>query len=181
MGGLGSGRQPTQTSVDDCRAIDIGELCDAGRVASQPRGEISWVARRSGVTRAQLSYTIAAEDWPGGAPLLMLALRYRKTLSSPESCDYIVLSGGGARRWVARCPTCWRPVRQLYAPPDHDYFLCRDCHGLVYRRRPQTAALAQVQTTMDSLLEALAQVRRAAASAGPRRPDGAPPKRFCGR
>jgi hypothetical protein len=168
MGGLGSGRRPTQTSVDDCRVLEIGELCDAGRVASQPRGEISWVAKRSGITRAQLSYTIAAEDWPGGPPLLMLALRYRKTLSSPESCDYIVLSDGGARRWVARCPTCRRPVRRLYAPPDHDSFLCRDCQGLVYRRRPQqTAALTQVQATMGSLLGSLTQVQTAVASAGP--------------
>jgi hypothetical protein len=167
MGGLGSGRRPRQTSVDDCRVLEIGELCDAGRVASQPRGEISWVAKRSGITRAQLSYTIAKEDWPGGPPLLMLALRYRKTLSSPESSDYIVLSDGGARRWVAQCPTCWRPVRRLYAPPDDDSFLCRDCHGLVYRRRPQTAALTQVQATMGSLLEGLTQVRTAAARAGP--------------
>ena len=37
MGGPGSGRHATKISVTDCRAIEIGELCDGGRLGSATR------------------------------------------------------------------------------------------------------------------------------------------------
>jgi len=177
MGGLGSGRQRTMTSVADCRVIEIGELCDAGRCASQRRGEIRWVGERTGVMRARLSYTIAEQRWHGGDVLLTLTLRYRHRLMAPESRDEIVLAGGGGRRFYGECPFCERPVRKVYAPPGEEHFLCRRCHGLVYRRMPQQealAALADVQAAMGSLLEGLYELSPAttkARSAAARRRD----------
>jgi hypothetical protein len=158
MGGLGSGRQPTRTSVADCRVIEIGELCDAGRYARCPRGEIRWVDGHTKATRACLSYTIAEQLWPGGETLLTLTLCYRRTETAPQSRDHVVLTGGAGRRIFAACPFCERPVRKLYAPPGAEHFLCRRCHDLVYRRVPQQeslAALAEVQAAMGWLLEGL--------------------------
>ena len=177
MGGLGSGRRRTRTSVADCRVIEIGELCDAGRCASQPRGEIRWLGERTGVMRARLSYTIAEQRWPGGDVLLTLTLRYRQRLMASESRDEIVLVGGGGRRFYGECPFCERPVRKLYAPPGEEHFLCRSCHRLVYRRVPQQearAALADAEAAMGSLLEGLYELSPAttkARSAAARRRD----------
>ena len=176
MGGLGSGRRPTRASVADCRILEIGELCDGGRCARHRRGEIRWVSAATKLTRARLTYAITAELWPDRAPLLILALRYQMTLTAPESRERIVLSGGGGVRFLAECPWCERAVRKLYAPPGAEQFLCRECHGLVYRRMPQAEALDLVQAAMGSLLEGLyelspetASVRSAAAARSARK------------
>jgi len=155
MGGLGSGRQPWRRSVDESRELEIGELADGDRLASQPRGEICWVDERSGEIRACLSYAISTGCWAATARTSILALRYRQTPSSPESRECMLLLCGAGGRWVAECPRCGRPVRQLYSPPAADYFLCRGCYGLVYRRQPKTEALAQVRAAMGSLLDGL--------------------------
>lgn len=158
MGGLGSGRRATHASVADCRVIEIGELCDAKRFARCPRGEIHWVASDKGLTRARLLYAIGEQPGPGGATLLTLTLRYHRTPSATASQERIVLAGGAGRRFLAECPSCARPVRKLYAPPGAERFLCRVCHGLVYRRMPQQEALAALQAAMGSLLEGLHEV-----------------------
>lgn len=159
MGGTGSGRGRTKTSVADCRAIDIGELCDAGRLASHPRGKIRWVEARSGYTRGRLSYTIAELLWFGGEVLLTLTLHYRNRPGAPQGCTDIVLVGGGAgRRYYAQCPFCERRVRKLYGPPGEEHFLCWRCHGLVHRRVPaleKRAAQADLQAARGSLCEGL--------------------------
>jgi hypothetical protein len=149
MGGTGSGRWPTTMAVDECRLLEIDELCNGGRWASHPRGRIRWLQKGSRTVRASLSYVIAWEDWPPGAPLLMLELRYRPTPTAPESCDRIRLEVGAARRCVARCPGCDRPVRKLYAPPSDAHFFCRDCQGLAYRRSARAEKQAQMRATWD--------------------------------
>ena len=159
MGGTGSGRGRTKTSVADCRAIDIGELCDGGRLAGRPRGEIRWVEARSGYILGRLSYTIAELLWFGGEVLLTLTLHYENRPGAPHSCTDIVLVGGGAgRRYYAECPFCVRRVRKLYAPPGQEHFLCWRCHGLVHRRVPaleKLAAQADVRAAIGSLWQGL--------------------------
>jgi len=139
-------------AVDQCRVLEIGELCDGGRWASHPRGRIRWVEKGSKTVRASLSYAIAWEDWPPGAPLLLLELRYHPTPTAPESCDRIRLEVGAARRCVARCPGCDRPVRKLYAPPSDAHFFCRDCQGLVYRRSVSAEKRAQLRAIGDDAM-----------------------------
>ena len=58
MGGLGSGRRSWRLGVDECRALDLGELCDQGRWHTQAHGEVVWRARYDGATLARLSYAI---------------------------------------------------------------------------------------------------------------------------
>jgi hypothetical protein len=165
MGGLGSGRRPTRASVADCRVLEIGELCDAKRCARHPRGEIRWLSRGTGRTRARLSYAIRDELRPDGAPLLILAAGYQMTLTAPESCERIVLSGGAGVRFLAACPRCGGAVRKLYAPPGAEHFFCRECYGLVYRRGPHAKALANVQAAVGPLLKGLYELSPEPASA----------------
>ena len=99
--------------------------------------------------RASLSYEIAWEDWPPGAPLLIMSVCYRRTPTAPESCDRIILEGGDGSRLVALCPGCESRVRQLYAPPGDDSFCCRACQGLVYRRSARAEKQARWRATWE--------------------------------
>jgi hypothetical protein len=155
MGGRGSGRQPWRGSVYESRELEIGELTDGGRWASQPRGEIRWVGVRSGEMRECLSYAISRGCSLAKARTSLLALRYRRTPGSPERRECLLLVCGAGGRWVAQCPRCRRPLRQLYSPSSAHYFLCRGCYGLVCRRRLETEALAEAQAAMGSLLDGL--------------------------
>jgi hypothetical protein len=159
MRGLGNGRLPTKLAVDECRRLEIGELCDGRRWASQPRGEIRWVERGSQVRRASLAYEIAWEEWPPGAPLLILSVRYRRTPTAPESCDRIILQGGDGSRVLAVCPDCERRVRQLYAPPGDNSFFCRSCQGLVYRRSARAEKQARMRAARDEQVALEADLR----------------------
>jgi hypothetical protein len=159
MGGLGSGRAPTKLAVDECRRLEIGELCDGRRWANQPRGEIRWLEKGSRVMRASLRYEIAWEEWPPGAPLLILSLRYRPTPTAAESCDRITLEGGDGARLVAVCPGCEPRVRQLYAPPGDVSFFCRACQGLVYRRSARAEKQAWMRYARDEQVALEADLR----------------------
>lgn len=154
MGGPGSGRRPDKTCVSECRMLSLGELAAGTRRQTKPCGEIVWVAQRTGATQARLIYTITEEHWPQGRDLWVLALRYWPTLSAAESRERIILGGPG-KPGLAYCPNCDEPLRKLYAPPRAEHFLCRDCHGLVYRRRPQPDRIAELQIAMGSLLQGL--------------------------
>jgi len=160
MGGPGSGRRPIKRSKNEARVLEIGELCDGGRWASHPLGEIRWVEKSSETLRACLTYGIAVEDWPAG-PQPALTVHYRTTRTQAVSRDHIVLEVGDHRRALALCPRCGRPVRKLYAPATAEYFLCRDCHGLIYRRRPkaqeqgQRRAIKEETAAVAAYMEAL--------------------------
>jgi hypothetical protein len=91
IGGLGSGRRAHKLSVEDCRLLEIGELCDAGRWASQPGGRVLWLTKGSAVERASLTYTIAREGSPEGLTELFLTLIYRATPQAPAVCGSIML------------------------------------------------------------------------------------------
>jgi hypothetical protein len=134
--------------------LSIGELAARSRRQNKPGGEIVWVAKRSGTTQARLTYTIRQEHWPQGPDLSVLALRYWPTLSAAESRERIIL-GGPAKPGLAYCPNCDAPLRKLYAPPGAEHFLCRSCHGLVYRRRPGPDRLGELQAAMGPLLQGL--------------------------
>jgi hypothetical protein len=153
MGGPGSGRRPDKTCITDCRVLTVAELAGKGRRHSHPTGEIAWVAKRSGETRARLSYAISEERWPEGPRLWVLALRYRRTLGAPESRERIVLVED--KPALAYCPSCEEPLRKLYAPPGAEHFLCRGCHDLVYRRHPRPDRLGELQAAMGPLTQGL--------------------------
>ena len=153
MGGFGSGRRRTQLGVEECRALEIGELGDEGRRRSQPRGEVLWRSKRDGRTRGRLSYAISEIE--GSA---RLSYRYAPEGGTLTFAGQVVLAGGPGRRTLACCPACGRSVRTLYAPPRAYQLRCRSCWGLVYRRpqwREQLASMREVAGPTLAELEAL--------------------------
>jgi hypothetical protein len=120
MGGFGSGRRRTQLGVEECRALEIGELGDEGRRRSQPRGEVLWRSKRDGRTRGRLSYAISEIE--GSA---RLSYRYAPEGGTLTFAGQVVLAGGPGRRTLACCPACGRSVRTLYAPPRAYQLRCR--------------------------------------------------------
>jgi transposase-like protein len=153
MGGPGSGRRPAKICITDCRVLTVAELAGKARRRTYPTGEIAWVAKRSGETKARLSYAVSEEHWPDGPHLWVLALRYWCSPGAPESRERIVLVEDKTAE--AYCPSCEEPLRKLYAPPGAEHFLCRGCHGLLYRRQPRPDRLGELQAAMGPLIQGL--------------------------
>ena len=154
MGGPGSGRRPYKASVDDCRLLDIGELCDGGAAEAFPRGEILWKVKYSGTPLALLVYRIARQQHSQRPPSLLVAYLYwRNLLVAPQGAE-IELVGGQGARISALCPGwgCGRPARKLYLPPGDDLLLCRCCHGLTYPPSPKARNLRLMREILAPLL-----------------------------
>lgn len=145
MGGLGSGRRRWRLGASECRALEVGELCDEGRRQAQPRGEVLWRAERGGVLHARLTYAITGHEDAGDE--LLLTYRYWPDGSGLCHENEIELECLPGRRSYAYCPGfgCGRRVRTLYAPPGAGVFRCRSCWGLVYQRSQGAETLAYVQ------------------------------------
>ncbi len=131
MGGRGSGRYVWRLAVDECRRLDIGELCDGGRITRQPTGQVVWYGDDGGL-RARLRYHLVRHQQNGKLYLLLSDYGPR-----PQAFEIDVCSG------LATCALCFcgKAVRHLYAPPKDprkpavEPFACRHCYGLIYRRR----------------------------------------------
>ena len=153
MGGLGSGRRHTRLGIDECRALDVGELRDRGRWMSQPRGEVLWHARHGGKALARLTYAISGQD--DAMEGLLLAYRYERDGVSPSAAHEVELDCAPGQRSYAYCPACGRRVRTLYAPQGAGLFACRACYRLVYRRSHADETLACVQQVAGPALRQL--------------------------
>jgi len=160
MGGPGSGRQRRKMTVEGCRTLDLGEICDGAALRRLPRGEIAWGDLRAGRTHALLCYA-AAEVVPRlGEPWLLLCYVYWPTPTAYARSDEIELIGGGGKRYAGRCPGCERPVRKLYAPPGEVLFLCRLCHHLRYDGSARAKALRR-RAVLGPVLAELAAMQLA--------------------
>lgn len=58
MGSLGSGAQCRRLAVEECRGLEIAELCAAGNRQVQLHGEIQWRVTYNGELLARLAYEI---------------------------------------------------------------------------------------------------------------------------
>jgi transcriptional regulator with XRE-family HTH domain len=165
MGSPDSGRPPSKLSIEDCRALDIGEVCDAGAATAFPAGEILWREKGSRVPLALLAYRVASKRPAGLARRSLLYLYWPSVTGAPHG-DEIELAGGERARRLARCPApgCDQPVRILYAPLGDELFFCRGCHDLVYRRSRRAAELRLAREVLSPLL---AEIRAAGEGGGP--------------
>ena len=136
MGGPGSGRRATSLAVYECRCLDIGELCDGGRVHTRPRGEIFWFGELDRKLRASVPYVIRRR--PTDGELVLTLSRY--FIPAQE----IVLDVVAGRAICALCPFCGQGVRRLYRPPEQEGFRCRTCSSLVYRSAANPDHLEQL-------------------------------------
>ena len=132
MGGFGSCRQRSRLGLDECRALELGELCDQGRWRSEPHGEVLWRSLHGGETRARLSYVISGQE--DATDDLLLTYRYECEGASLSAEREVELDCAPGKRLYASCPACGRRVRTLYAPLGAERFACRSCYRLVYRR-----------------------------------------------
>jgi hypothetical protein len=166
MGGPGSGRPPSKLSIEDTRALDIDELCDAGAALAFPVGQIVWREKGSGRVLGLLAYRIATQAPADlAARLLLLYLYWPGRATAPQG-DQVALLGREGLRQTALCPTpgCDQRVRSLYAPLGEHPFLCRSCHGLVYRSSAKERELPFAREILAPLLD---EIRAACTGVGP--------------
>ncbi len=140
VGGLGSGRRRTGLGVDECRTLEVGELCDRGRWLTQPRGEVLWRSMQGGETRGRLTYVISRRGGDTGE--LRLTYRYAHQGANLSFEHEVELDCSPGKRSYLSCPRCGARVRTLYAPLGAEFFACRSCYGLVYRRSGADDTLA---------------------------------------
>ncbi len=129
MGGIGSGswyRWNKQTTVDECKRVDIRYMRKHGLLKPYTMGSLSWT--RGGEPNGFINYTCYEDK-------LALKFRYREygdewqpvnqnIYFTTTTCNY-----GGIRKWFA-CPNCGRRVAVLCS--DGPLFLCRHCYQLPY-------------------------------------------------
>jgi len=132
MGGPGSGRRPSRTAVHEARCLDIGELCDAGRLQAHPRGEVSWWGELDDERRNWLRYHISTRAADRECVLTL------EGYSGPD--QVLVLDVIAGKATCALCPWCGQPARKLYVLAGQRQFRCWRCWGLVYRGRTKPAA-----------------------------------------
>ena len=173
MGGLGSGRRRKRLSVEECRALDLGELCDSGRRQTRPRGEVLWRSQHDGVLRARLTYAITGQE--NANDELLLSYGYWPAGAGTSYENTVVLEGLPERRTYALCPGCGEQVRSLYAPPGASVFRCHSCWGLVYRRSQAAELLAEVREAAGPTMRELAALPERTRCRPRRRHVAAPP------
>jgi hypothetical protein len=164
MGGIGSGRRPTKLSVDDCRVLDIGELCDGGALHKTPRGQIIWHNRLWPKEVALLTCRLAGEQWPHRESRLLLCYVYWPAADAAPQDDEVELVVRPGVRPSVLCPDCSRAARKLYAPPDAIDFSCRVCQGLIY---PPSEKMRMVRQMQETLAPLVAELKAAREGRGP--------------
>jgi transposase-like protein len=173
VGGLGSGRRRRRLGVDECRALELGELCDQGRWLTQPRGEVLWRARHGGETLARLVYVISGQE--DALEDLLLTYRYGRGGAELSVGHEVELERSSGRRLYAYCPACGRRVRTLYAPRGAERFACRSCYRLVYRRSRADETLAYASEAAGPAMRQLQALPRRTRRRARRRYVAAPP------
>lgn len=139
MGGPGSGRYEfsMKTTVDECRALDVHDFHDEGRLTPGERGTCAW--SQNGEEVATIGWQVTGtEDHP------QLWLKYAAAerggseheISYATPITHTECNFGGERPWF-ECPgppqeDCGERVGKLYKPPGELRFLCRHCYDLAY-------------------------------------------------
>lgn len=133
MGGIGSGRQWMQTTLDDTYNISISWLKRNNDLQPGYVGKITW--SRNGHKTGSVNYKISADA-------LILNFKHRTDQwSEYESVEQHVkfqttpCHYGGYRKWFT-CPHCNRRVGVLYGYGK--LFLCRHCYALPYKSTLQS-------------------------------------------
>lgn len=137
MGGSGSGRwrcHDKKTTVEDCRAIDLGLLERDGAFTPYHTGVLRWLLgeRETGSIGYRIEQTQGDRLW--------LVLDYAWGEAGEHVVNPVALETTrphfGGVRWWGRCPlavggvACNRRIRKLYLRGR--YFGCRHCHKLTY-------------------------------------------------
>jgi len=140
MGGSGSGRHGTRTTVEDCLLLSADRLMHLkvfDRTGSH-WGTLMWQNTATGEAIAAVQYKVDPLHEDNDS----LLLRYTITRTR-EPVQYAVrltstISPWRSVRWWFMCPLirtrgiCGRRIGKLYLPPQYNYFGCRHCYNLTY-------------------------------------------------
>lgn len=141
---MGRSRWTTRLTVEECYALDIGQLVRAGAFEADPRTLCSSIWNDSaGTTISSITFRLFPDRT--GALAAHFYHSIPSTLSSPAWIQQQIVqitttkcNFGGLRRWF-RCSLirdgypCKRRARTLYSTPREKLFGCRQCHNLTYR------------------------------------------------
>jgi hypothetical protein len=141
---MGRQRWTTRLTVEECHALDIGQIVRAGVFEADPRSLCAFNCNDSGGTPIS-SVTFRVFPDRTGALAVHFYHPVPTTPSSPAWIQQQIVqitttkcNLGGVRRWF-RCSLirdgypCKRRVRCVYATPREKLFGCRQCHNLTYR------------------------------------------------
>lgn len=141
---MGRSRWTTRLTVEECYALDIGQLVRAGAFDADPR-TLCTSTWNDNAGKPISSVTFRVFPDRTGALAAHFYHPVPATLSSPAWIQQQIVQitttkchFGGLRRWF-RCSLirdgypCKRRVRVLYSTPRERLFGCRKCHDLTYR------------------------------------------------
>jgi hypothetical protein len=141
---MGRRRWTTRLTVEECYALDIGQLVRAGVFDGDPRSlcAVTW---KHSAAMPTSSVTFRVFPDRTGALAVHFYHPILATLSDPAWIQQQIVqitttkcNFGSVRRWF-RCSLvkngypCKRRVKIIYSTPREKLFGCRECHNLTYR------------------------------------------------
>lgn len=148
MGGLGSGRPGSRSTVESGLTLDIGYMQRKGLLEPYRSGSLEWSRSNGGEKHhiASIGYSLDEDG-------TLLRLRYTKgSGENAEALNYSVVllktpaHFGGFRYWFL-CPLVGcksGKLSKLYLPSGGKYFGCRKCYKLTYTSSNESHSMDRV-------------------------------------
>ena len=145
---MGRQRWTTRLTVEECYAVEIGNLVRAGAFEAE-RGVTCSYVWNDGLGNPISSIKFRAFPDNTGALAIHFYHRVPATLSTPARIQHQIAQitttachFGGTRHWflcslIRDGYPCKRRVRILYSTPREKLFGCRKCHDLTYESTQQ--------------------------------------------
>ena len=142
MGGYGSGRSGSRSTVEQCLILDASRWARERVLREESIRTGTWRWMRGEERVAFVDYSINTSQT---SPTLGLTYRVAGVHQSYFIGLQTTEPRYGGLRWWFSCPLqmkgvpCGRRVRKLFLPPGSHYFGCRNCHNLTYDSRKENA------------------------------------------
>jgi hypothetical protein len=140
---MGRRRWTTRLTVEECYALDIGQLVRAGVFDADPRSLCAFTWNNSaGMPTSSVTFRVFPDRT--GALALHFDHQVPATPFTPPRVQRQVIQltvtkchFGGMRPWfrcalIRRGYPCKRRVKIIYSTPREKLFGCRECHNLTY-------------------------------------------------
>lgn len=142
-------------TVEESLELDVNVFNREGWLDEDGQtGVLQWARESDGEQVATVAYAYIDED---DVEELVVCYTISSKRASSEDREVVLPISiertdcyfGGTRPWF-QCPDCHGRKGKLYKPPHGaDRFLCRDCHGLIYRSQTHRSPLAEAFASLD--------------------------------
>jgi hypothetical protein len=146
-------------TVEECLDLDIHVFHRQGWLDEDGQTEVlQWTRDNDGAQVATAGYLYLQEDDVEAVVIIYTVSPQRpgdedREIVLPITIERTACHFGGDRPWFL-CPECESRQGKLYKPPEGDErFLCRDCHGLIYRSQSHRSPLVEAFDQLDSAAE----------------------------